>query len=457
MSAIGDYIHYSKRNYMKEGTSKGGVFQMWEEQSRRIRERAEAESYADISQPDLELLANALEGIMSKGGIAGTPEETARKEIERVLIEKYKDKLQNINYETGNVTLNKDAETAIGKARSNANVANLYRKAMQIEKIVLEQAQKGNMEAQLALSSAKEIASYYNAIAEEINEYKRNNKLKITYTPEQTAEMSQKRKELNALIAEFAAYPAIELQKGDFFEVAADQLGTVIENVVATEIKGSARERVEIEKEFFATQYFTKDFGDMIEKTSLSQGKVDVEITWKGQDNINSLLRASLKNANLGHYYVRMVSGSSLLFMIQDLDTDFVNHFLNLMAKHKGTKNDIPKFVKLKEQMVEEMRLALFYKSLSGDNFQRTAANVFIVNDNRTGKVRAYRIQDLVNKAADNIKLLTGVKLNNKTLNTDITFRNDWHDGSPEGRISGLLADVHATKVSASLHTSLLV
>lgn len=457
MSAIGDYIHYSKRNYMKEGTSKGGVFQMWEEQSRRIRERAEAESYADISQPDLELLANALEGIMSKGGIAGTPEETARKEIERVLIEKYKDRLQNINYETGNVTLNKDAETAIGKARSNAKVASLYRKAMQIEKIVLEQAQRGNMEAQLALSSAKEIASYYNAIAEEINEYKRNNKLKITYTPEQTAEMNQKRKELNALIAEFAAYPAIELQKGDFFEVAADQLGTVIENVVATEIKGGARERVEIEKEFLATQYFTKDFGDMIEKTSLSQGKVDVEITWKGQDNINSLLRASLKNANLGHYYVRMVSGSSLLFMIQDLDTDFVNHFLNLMAKHKGTKNDIPKFVKLKEQMVEEMRLALFYKSLSGDNFQRTTANVFIVNDNRTGKVRAYRIQDLVNKAADNIKLLTGVKLNNKTLNTDINFRNDWHDGSPEGRISGLLADVHATKVSASLHTSLLV
>ena len=457
MSAIGDYIHYSKRNYMKEGTSKGGVFQMWEEQSRRIRERAEAESYADISQPDLELLANALEGIMSKGGIAGTPEETARKEIERVLIEKYKDRLQNINYETGNVTLNKDAETAIGKARSNAKVASLYRKAMQIEKIVLEQAQRGNMEAQLALSSAKEIASYYNAIAEEINEYKRNNKLKITYTPEQTAEMNQKRKELNALIAEFAAYPAIELQKGDFFEVAADQLGTVIENVVATEIKGGARERVEIEKEFLATQYFTKDFGDMIEKTSLSQGKVDVEITWKGQDNINSLLRASLKNANLGHYYVRMVSGSSLLFMIQDLDTDFVNHFLNLMAKHKGTKNDIPKFVKLKEQMVEEMRLALFYKSLSGDNFQRTTANVFIVNDNRTGKVRAYRIQDLVNKAADNIKLLTGVKLNNKTLNADINFRNDWHDGSPEGRISGLLADVHATKVSASLHTSLLV
>lgn len=457
MSAIGDYIHYSKRNYMKEGITRGGTFQEWEEQSRRIRERAESETGVNISQKDLDTIAQSLEGIMSKGYIAGTPEETARKEIEKVLTEKYKEKLQNIDYRTGNVTLDKNAETAIGKARSDTKVASLYKKAMQLEKIILDQAQRGNVQAKVAVKQSQELRQYYDNIAQEVNAYKQRNKLKITYTPEQMQDMKEKRKQLNALIEEFAAYPAIELQKGDFFETAASQLPIIAENVVSAEIKAYDREKVTINQDFLASEFITKNFGDMIEKTSWSQGKVDVEITWQGNKNIDTILKASLKNANLSHYYIRMVSGSSLLFMIQDLDTDFVNHFLNLMAKHKGSKNDIPRFMKLKQQMVEEMRLALFYKSLSGDNFQRASANVFIVNDNQTGTVRAYRIQDLVDKAADNIKLLTGVKLNNKTLNTDLTFRNDWNDGSPEGRISGLLADVHATKVSASLHTSFLV
>lgn len=457
MSAIGDYIHYNKENYMREGITRGGLFKKWENQSKRIRDRAESESGVNVSLKDLNTIAESLEGIMSKGYIVGTPQETARKEIEKVLTEKYKEKLQNIDYTTGNVTLNKDAETFIGKARSNTKVASLYKKAMQLEQIIIDQAQRGNADAQKAVKQSQELKKYYDTISQEINAYKKRNKINITYTPEQMIEIKEKRKQLNALIEEFAAYPAIELQKGDFFETAALQLPTVAKGAVSAELKAIDREKVQINQDFFESDFITKDFGDMLEKTSWSQGKVDVEITWKGNSDVETVLKASLKNANLSHYYVRMVSGSSLLFMIQDLDSDFVNHFLNLMAKHKGKKNDIPAFMKLKEEMIEEMRLALFYKSLSGDNFQRTTANVFIVNDNQTGKVKAYRVQDLVNKAADNIKLLTGVKLNNKTLNTDLTFRNDWNDGSPEGRISGLLADVHATKVSASLHTSFLV
>lgn len=457
MSAIGDYIHYSKANYMHSGITRNGQFKMWKSQTRDIRNRAESESGSNISQAELNLIAESLEGIMSKGYVAGTPQETARKEIERVLTEKYQEKLQNIDYTTGNVTVRQDAENIIGKARSNTNVAMLYKKASKLEQIILDQAQRGNVQAKNATQQIQTLSNYYNQIAHEISSYKKRNKLQQTYTPQQVKDLREKRKQLNLLIEEFAAYPAIELQKGDFFEVGAKQLPTVINNVVSAEIQGSFREKVQFDKDLFAEDFITKDFGDMLEKTSLSQGKVDVEITWKGQDGLESLLRASLKNANLGHYYIRMVSGSSLLFMIQDLDTDFVNHFLNLMAKHKGRKNDIPAFMKLKEQMVEEMRLALFYKSLSGDNLNRTSANVFIVNDNQVGKVRAYRVQDLVDKAANNIKMLSGVKLNNKTFGIDTTFRNDWNDGSPEARISNLLADVHATKVSASIHTNLLV
>ena len=450
-TGIGDYIHYSRDGYLQHGTTENGNFQMWESAIDSVKKRAR-KSNVTLSEQDLQKIESALEGILKSKIQDNTPQAKAKQEVIRILEQKFKDSLQNLDDTTGNVTL-KDASSVLGKARSSTNIANLVKRVNNLEQIIIEQAQQGSMNASNALAEVKSLQSFYDSIATQINQFKKRNKIKITEDPRLHKDLQAKKNSLNNLIKEFAAYPAMELQKGEFFENLVAALPKVCENVVATYIQAIDREKVSYNKDNFASQFMTKNFGDMLEKTSLTQGKIDVEITWQGDDGLEQLLGASIKNANLGNYYVHVVTGSSLLFMIQDLDKDFVNHFLNLFAQHKGKNTKT--FMDYKQQMVEEMRLVLFYKGLTGDNYQRTSANMFIVNDNRTGKVRAYKAQDLIDKAAENIETLRGVQINGKTFNEKISFVNNW-SATPDIRISNLLAQVQAAKVSASIFTGLL-
>lgn len=450
-TGIGDYIHFSRDNYLQHGVTEDGSFKMWESAVDDVKKKARKNSVS-LTDKDLQTIEQALEGILKSDIKDDTPQAVAKQEVLRVLEEKFKDTLQNVDDKTGNVTL-KDASSVLGKARSSTNIANLVKRVNQLEQIIIDQARQGSIDAKNALIEVKSLQSFYDSVASQINQYKKRNKIKITEDPRLYKDLQAKKTSLNNLIKEFAAYPAMELQKGEFFENMAACLPKVCENVVATHIKAIDREKVSYDTEKFAPQFITKSFGEMLEKTSMTQGKIDVEITWRGDDGLEQLLGASLKNANLGNYYVHVVTGSSLLFMIQDLDTNFVNHFLNLFAKHKGKDSSI--FMDYKKQMVEEMRLVLFYKGLTGDNYQRTSANTFIVNDNRTGKVKAYRTQDLVDKAIENIDTLRGIQLNGKTFNEKISFVNNW-SSTPDIRISSLLAQVQAAKVSASIFTGLL-
>lgn len=451
MSAIGDYIHFSRQNYLAHGTTQDGNFEMWKSAVEDVKKRV-AKSAVTISDGDSEKIAQALEGILKSNIKDDSAEAQAKREIERILTEKYQDALQNVDYSTGNVTT-KDKNSVIGQARSSTNITNLLTRANRLEEIISSKASKGAINAKEALVQVQELQKFYDHMATEINRYKKRNKIQITEDPRLHKDLQAKKASLNKLIKEFAAFPATELQKGDFFEIAVAQLSEVCENVIASVIKGELREKVEYNRAAFEEKYLTKNFGDMLEKTSVSQGKVDVEIWWKGQDQISQLLEASIKNADFSRYYIHVLSGSSLLFMIQDLDTDFVNHFLNLFAKHKG--KDSNDFMNLKQQMAEEMRLVLLYKGLTGDNYQRESANLFIVNDNNTGKVRVYKMQDLVDRAVENIKVLKGIQINGKTLNEKISFVNNWSE-TPDIRISSLLAQVQAAKVSASIFTGLL-
>ena len=103
--------------------------------------------------------------------------------------------------------------------------------------------------------------------------------------------------------------------------------------------------------------------------------------------------------------------------------------------------------------MLEEVKLILFYKALTGDTYGRQAANVFIINDNQTGKVRVCSIPYMIDKAIQ--KPIKGIQLNGKTFNTSISFKNTWHKDHAQGRISALLADVHSRKVKVSVNTEM--
>lgn len=452
-SAIGNYVHYSAKGYLNHGTNKTGPFSMWKTQTEEIKAKAKKNS-ATLGRYDYDKISQALEGIMKSDPGDSGAEALAMNQVIQFLDNKYKDTMQSLDTKTGNVSL-KSTDGIIGQLRSSTSIEAALKKAVKLESILLDSAKSGSVEAQEAIKNVNQLIAFYDEIAKDINGMKKRNQLKITSQPETKKNLMEKKKELNQLIHEYAAYPAIELQKGDFFEALASHLPDVCEDIVGAEIQGDLREQVNFNRDVFEDQLITKEFGDMLERTSFSQGKVDVEITWKGQDEINQILGASLKNANLNKYYVHILSDSSLLYMIQDLDADFVNHFLNLFAKHKDAKKRTSTFQNLRSQMLEEMRLILFYKGLSGDNYGRKAANLFIVNDNQTGRVRTFGINELIDKVSENLNSLRGIQANHKTFNEAISFTNDWGT-TPEERISRVLASVHATKISASISTGLL-
>ena len=106
----------------------------------------------------------------------------------------------------------------------------------------------------------------------------------------------------------------------------------------------------------------------------------------------------------------------------------------------------------MRPDMIQELRLIILYKALTGDVGGRKSANLFIANDNKTGQVKVHNVSDIINKANKNLSrgvAIKGVNLSmKKFLNTYAT--------TPEERISRLLADVHARKISVGLNTSLL-
>ena len=196
----------------------------------------------------------------------------------------------------------------------------------------------------------------------------------------------------------------------------------------------------------FSDKYLTKEFKNVLETTHVSQGKIDVEMKWAGKD-----IKVSAKNVNLNHRYVTLLSNSSLLFLLSDEPAPFVNHALNILASHKaGEKKDsssAKSIVKgMRSSIIDELRLIIFYKALTGDVGGRRSANLFVVNDNKTGKVKVYDVHKNLTRGIAVKGITKGMK----------EFKNDWNNGSPEARISGLLADVHSRKISVGLNTSLL-
>ena len=233
--------------------------------------------------------------------------------------------------------------------------------------------------------------------------------------------------------------------------MVAEQLGVE----ALTKVVGDDYEEVSFDQSQFSGAFTsTALIGNVLEKTSSSQGKIDVELQWDDKQ-----IGLSAKNIAIdpNKYQIHLVTGSSLLYMIQDRDTDFVNHFLNLFAKHGRPGAITGAFRTSKELMKDEMKLILFFKALTGANYKRKAANLFVVNDSTTGRVYVKSIEGLIDKVAEDINKYVGVTLNGTTFNTSIKqFNNPVLEDSKD-RISALLMDVHARKVNVSLKPSAFI
>lgn len=218
-----------------------------------------------------------------------------------------------------------------------------------------------------------------------------------------------------------------------------------------------------------------------------SQNKVDITF---GIKNSSDIINASVKNYNLSdksYGKVGLVSGARTLMLIQD-QQDFLKHYLNITQKHPNPPlkseeggdhlkefNLNSKYYEPKNNIVqkahETMKSLLAIKALSGGVLQAnltkkgnlssgingstsnsSQANLFIVNDNSTGRFRVYTISYLLSWIKTNInQLIYEGYPENKTYQYEVDYGNYGENMSGTLRMEDLYRQLHNQKLKISM------
>lgn len=471
MGAIGNYIHLKAENYLNHGVSKSkkATFKRWHSQTATIKNKA-LQNKSALTKEDKENIKNTLEALMNRSQAPDSSYYKVQKEVERILNQKFGSSLQTLNWNTGGMVWgNNQKNDVLGKIKRHYNenqqlvvdIEKTIKKLEDLERIVdFKKRDQNSKTLKRDLTNIKNICKELKNIQEAnlINQGWKNKKEAVV-----DYEII---KNINYYIEQYAAYPAINLQQGDAFEAMIAMLPYIAEGTAMNELEktiaGKKSEAVKINFSNFSPSISAElAKGNYLKVNgSTSQGKVDINLTWN-----NKLAKVSAKNINLGGPFptIHLVSGSSMLFMIQDMNGNFVNHFLNLYAQHEDDRKFSSELKLLKNMIVQEMRLYLFYKALTGDVGNRTKADIFIVNDASGSGVKVISMDEIVSKIIDNDQSsLISIKTdrNERLRKNDNSFKfiNDPVENNLNGsaRISKLLADVHSRKLFISINANLI-
>lgn len=195
--------------------------------------------------------------------------------------------------------------------------------------------------------------------------------------------------------------------------------------------------------------------GDMIISGNESQGTVDISINLedgsvlKNELGINSF-NASLKNyKNIDKHGVSIVSGVSLLTIFMLLESDFVNHYLNLISSRtpKGYQRSEP-LQKIADSVIKYGVAVRGLFGARGSAISVPTADCFVVNNRSATRVKVFGVGELLDQIAINPDLVK-VKLPTKITQEREGTTNSWDAATT--RITKLLAQTHSIKLYASL------
>ena len=487
MSAIGDYIHLTAAGYEGYGITRNNkdkgrdlaasIAMQKSDINQRIKNNKGYVKNKNIKTFE-ELLNTTKKDLEQQKEDDGS----TRAQLKKLLDEKFDASLGKIDWSTLNVSATEKQKHPVTYVRSSMKLSTVVESLQQLNKII------NTLRSTDGAANRDEIQQQIKALNQQYGILKKQ----ITRTDrgQTIIELSNKysgknffnnekdllenfesfRENLNKLISLYSSMPAINLQKGDLFEdlialapLSAQELATnAVEEKIRKSVLGKNREDVKFNKDSFTnvTEQFENGALSTIRK---SQGKIDVLLKWQGGD-----LKISAKNVNLQSYYVHILSGSSFLYMIQDLNGDFVNHFINVYSIQQKRGSLAAKFAKQRKDSMDAMKFILMYKALTGDNYNRNAANVFAINDNSAsgkGSVKVYTMEQLIHKIISQRLYKNGIMINGKTtlnekfkINGNIAVKavKDTQEGNAQAakiRITNILSYLHSQKIHASLST----
>lgn len=501
---IGDYIHLHYDNYLKYGINKDGTsskdvtFSFSEYKNKAAK--AHLKKFK-TNNDDLQEISKMVNLILSPDSkYDNKNQEEVIKKIRSVLEEQFKD----IDIDWKKAT----------QANDEAVIADAVDSIKRIKKISTDNTNEKRVQLNTLLKRVNSLIQIRDTIVDAntkdelkkaINEIKKelekigNINSKISGDNNGTLlELSTNKNKLlniadnkslidkiNEALDTFILKPAnLNLRRGDFFEYViavaplvarneAMQVSTeMIENMIKESVVGtSSRYKIEFDKKYFSDmvnfeelnfQNYNNSDG-ILTSYLTSQGKIDVELQWTGNNNYH----ISAKNINFKNKIadIHLVSGSSMLYMIQNSDPIFVNHYLNITSTHNTEKDLYSPNLSYIKLAHETMKLELFIKALTGNLHGRPAANIFIVNDrSKKGRngVKVIDMEDIINKIFSLSNIFSDNKnIAVKTKETDlsnIVFKNhiagdkkNLNDNDAETRLLRLLTDIHAKKINVSI------
>lgn len=482
-SAIGDfYVHLHARNYNRAGIH-------------RLREgRMEPYNYqrkiSDINKKipsptgDNELIKENLERLMGRGN----PEDSAatiekvRHAIEHLLGEEFKDRLANIDWKNLNVSrseLIKQKGQIVSKIRESDRKEYVFLKTIMARVRAIEELQTQIVSAMKRKELQQHLNKIYREIAHILNAagtsvtIKQLRNMKIAEDSFNPRIRWDKKginlvQMINEILRLYAINPLIAAQKGGLLEYAISgawilaqiEAGKTVEDIVEairTQVTGKTKSKIEIDftklgvseeisfEDIKLDGYIIDEYKKVAWSVLPTQEKVDVQLEYG-----DSGKAISAKNINLTlGYDISLVSGSPLSGMIQDEDNKFKGHYLNLVASHPDAVT-----IKQNHQLAHRaMKYVLLFKALTGQVYGRqNNVDTFILNDNSTGQIYVYSVEELLRKAASNLDLYASVNINGKEgtpierMVIDNTRQKTWQD-----RLLHYAVNVHKQKVYASL------
>lgn len=294
---------------------------------------------------------------------------------------------------------------------------------------------------------------------------------------------------IDVYIEKYMSALAISNTKGLFFEKIAQATPTIAKIVANNEITGRFTSVTNgITGQTGAMTYYnldkfryghtipsivgggSYDFGTADYKLNASvDGKIDAQLNWTSKEgDQKSLLSMSIKNIK-GTNFITTVSGTPLLFYLQNEAPWFVNHFLNIFSYQLLENNDKTKvtesgnFIKNKMTMQLCIRILFVLMGLTGAVYRRQSANVFLINDNSqvNNGIRVIAMDTIIDNVIDILNNETNIHyIGNVFSNGSIKapFKNKYVEGhgGEKKRISQLWRQLHMQKITTGINQGLL-
>lgn len=482
MSAIGDYVHLTGRRYQLFGIGQydgSPAFSYnYAEQKQKIKEKIQKYGRFTNKQG----FENALNDIFNTRDSSQSATEV-RNKIEKLLKQNFNKAMGKIDWDTGDIrkrlfqgkaitekTIKLKANqksielrTIMQKIRSIEAIRNAIKNTMQADELT---GRINSIYADLSLIITQ-IKTGTLSYLKDIRDIKNIQDRQLTLMGTSGENTLSLIKDINSILKTYGATPALDIQKSDMFDYAVALVPAVSKMKAGKELQqelsriesdiNARNEKMTVtitfDRDKFTNSLVSSELNfdtyaaDDSTKTSISFGtaynKSDITINWEG---IN--LTASLKNTKIGKNNIQIMKSYPMLYLLQDENSDFVNHYLNTIATHiDGIQMSNISLAH------EVMKYTAVFRALS-DSITGDGSSIFIINDATTGKIRILNISDILAKLEYEIDNLSTVTIDNEEINS---FRlKNYKELTWEIRITKLMNRLHAKKISVALSPALV-